>query len=224
MIALRWILGAAVLVLAAVAGALLLIGSPSKATPMSQAAPVSDAPAATWASGQKRAPAFSLTDQHGAPVSLATLRGRPVIVTFIDPLCRDYCPIEAQRLTDVANAFPAGAKPAIVAVSVNVFGNAFPPGPYEAIAMMGRRFARGARAHLARVRHPGARVDADDRRREGAQGRAYRGVVRHRPKRLHPRSLRLAVQRERRRLDVTFSSVVGRASARSRPRAARRRR
>jgi cytochrome oxidase Cu insertion factor (SCO1/SenC/PrrC family) len=45
-------------------------------------------------------------------------------VTFIDPLCRDYCPIEAQRLVDVGRAFPAGAKPAIVAVSVNVFGNA----------------------------------------------------------------------------------------------------
>ena len=126
MIALRWILGAAVLVLAAVAGALLLIGSPSKATPMSQAAPVSDAPAATWASGQKRAPAFSLTDQHGAPVSLATLRGRPVIVTFIDPLCRDFCPTEAQHLNTVVRSFPAAGKPAVVAVSVNTAGNTPP--------------------------------------------------------------------------------------------------
>jgi cytochrome oxidase Cu insertion factor (SCO1/SenC/PrrC family) len=125
-IALRWILGAAVLVLAAVAGALLLIGSPSKATPMSQASPVADAPAATWMSGEKRAPAFSLTDQNGRPVSLTALRGRPVIVTFIDPLCRDFCPTEAQHLNTVVRSFPASSKPAIVAVSVNTAGNTRP--------------------------------------------------------------------------------------------------
>jgi cytochrome oxidase Cu insertion factor (SCO1/SenC/PrrC family) len=125
-IALRWVLGAAVLVLAAVAGALLLIGSPSNATPMSQAAPVSDAPAATWTAGQKRAPGFSLTDQDGAPVSLAALRGRPVIVTFIDPLCRDFCPIEAQHLNTVVRSLPASRKPAVVAVSVNTAGNTRP--------------------------------------------------------------------------------------------------
>lgn len=71
----------------------------------------------------RRAPAFSLVDQHGKTVSLAALRGRPVIITFIDPLCRDYCPIEAQRLNDVVRSFPAAQKPALVAVSVNVYGN-----------------------------------------------------------------------------------------------------
>src|SRR5437762_3263829 len=65
-----------------------------------------------------------LPDRDGAPVSLSALRGRPVIITFIDPLYRDFCPIEAQHLNDVVNAFPQGSKPAIVAVSVNVYGNA----------------------------------------------------------------------------------------------------
>jgi protein SCO1 len=124
--ALRWALGAAVLVLVAVVGALLLIGGPSKATPMSQAAPVSDAPAATWTAGERRAPAFSLMDQNGALVSLAAFRGRPVIVTFIDPLCRDFCPTEAQHLNTVVRSFPAGSKPAVVAVSVNTAGNTQP--------------------------------------------------------------------------------------------------
>jgi cytochrome oxidase Cu insertion factor (SCO1/SenC/PrrC family) len=87
-------------------------------------APSSDAPAATWAAGKIRAPDFRLTDQRGAAVSLSGLRGRPVIVTFIDPLCRDFCPLEAKRLNAVARGFPAGEKPAIVAVSVNVYGNA----------------------------------------------------------------------------------------------------
>jgi cytochrome oxidase Cu insertion factor (SCO1/SenC/PrrC family) len=125
-IALRWVLGAAVLVLAAVAGALLLIGSPSKATPMAQAAPVAAAPAATWTAGERRAPGFSLTDQNGEPVSLTALRGRPVIVTFIDPLCRDFCPTEAQHLNTVVRSFPASSKPAVVAVSVNTAGNTRP--------------------------------------------------------------------------------------------------
>jgi cytochrome oxidase Cu insertion factor (SCO1/SenC/PrrC family) len=122
-VALRWALGALVLVLAAVAGALLLVGRPHP-TASADAAPVSDAPAATWRAGTRPAPGFRLADERGRPVSLAAFRGRPVIVTFIDPLCRDYCPTEAQHLNDVVRAFPAAQKPAIVAVSVNVAGNA----------------------------------------------------------------------------------------------------
>jgi cytochrome oxidase Cu insertion factor (SCO1/SenC/PrrC family) len=119
---LRWILWGVVLLLAVVA-AVLYLALRSSATTTS-AVPVSDVPAATWAAGEVRAPDFRLADQSGAPVSLARLRGRPVIVTFIDPLCRDFCPIEAQHLNDVVSAFPSASKPAIVAVSVNIYGNA----------------------------------------------------------------------------------------------------
>jgi protein SCO1 len=120
---LRWIVWGVVLFAGLVAGIGLLVlqssrhaGSPTVA--------VSEAPAGTWAAGKVRAPDFRLTDQHGAPLSLAAFRGRPVIVTFIDPLCRDFCPLEAKRLNAVVRSFPADAKPAIVAVSVNVRGNA----------------------------------------------------------------------------------------------------
>jgi cytochrome oxidase Cu insertion factor (SCO1/SenC/PrrC family) len=119
---LRWALWVVVLLLAAVAATLYFALRPSHHTAMS--APQSAGPAAIWAAGARAAPAFSLFDEGGDPISLASLRGRPVIVTFIDPLCRDYCPIEAQRLNDVATAFPKGSKPAIVAVSVNIYGNA----------------------------------------------------------------------------------------------------
>ena len=122
LIRLRWILSGVVLLLAVVAAVLFLaLRSPA---PSSTAVPVSDAPAATWAEGEKRAPDFRLTDQNGAAVSLAALHGRPVLITFIDPLCRDFCPIEAQHLNSVVSAFPQASKPAIVAVSVNVYGNA----------------------------------------------------------------------------------------------------
>lgn len=119
---LRWVLWVVVLLMAALAAALYVALRPSHHTAMT--APQSAGPAATWAAGARPAPAFSLLDERGDPISLASLRGRPVIVTFIDPLCRDYCPIEAQRLNDVASSFPQGSKPAIVAVSVNIYGNA----------------------------------------------------------------------------------------------------
>jgi cytochrome oxidase Cu insertion factor (SCO1/SenC/PrrC family) len=81
-------------------------------------------PATSWAAGVRRAPAFRLSDQNGNAVSLTGYRGRPVIVTFIDPLCRNYCPTEAARLDSLARSMPAASRPAIVAVSVNVKGNA----------------------------------------------------------------------------------------------------
>jgi cytochrome oxidase Cu insertion factor (SCO1/SenC/PrrC family) len=119
---LRWVLSGVVLLLAVVAAVLYLALRSSTTT--TSAVPVSDAPASTWAAGEHRAPDFRLVDQSGAPVSLAALRGRPVIITFIDPLCRDFCPLEAQHLNEVVSAFPATSKPAVVAVSVNVYGNA----------------------------------------------------------------------------------------------------
>jgi cytochrome oxidase Cu insertion factor (SCO1/SenC/PrrC family) len=39
------------------------------------------------------APAFQLTDQNGQPVSMASLRGKVVLMTFLDPVCTTDCPI-----------------------------------------------------------------------------------------------------------------------------------
>jgi protein SCO1/2 len=66
-----------------------------------------------------RAPELRLlVDPHGRTVSLAGLRGRSAIVTFIDPVCRDLCPLEAQVLARVHRDLGAAA-PSLVAVSVN---------------------------------------------------------------------------------------------------------
>lgn len=114
--------GAVLLVGVAAGVAVLLVGASPRTSVDS--APVSERPAATWAAGKLRAPDIELVDQNGAPLSLASYRGRPVLVTFIDPLCRSYCPLEAKHLNDVVRSFPARSRPAIVAVSVNVRGNA----------------------------------------------------------------------------------------------------
>ncbi|MBO0832473.1 MAG: SCO family protein, partial [Actinobacteria bacterium] len=43
------------------------------------------------------APAFSLTDQNGRAVSLASLRGKVILLTFLDPVCTTDCPLMAQE-------------------------------------------------------------------------------------------------------------------------------
>ncbi len=44
-----------------------------------------------------RAPAFQLTNQDGQQVSLASLRGKVVLLTFLDPVCTSDCPLIAQE-------------------------------------------------------------------------------------------------------------------------------
>ena len=43
------------------------------------------------------APAVQLTDQDGRPASLAGLRGKVVLLTFLDPVCTSDCPLIAQE-------------------------------------------------------------------------------------------------------------------------------
>jgi cytochrome oxidase Cu insertion factor (SCO1/SenC/PrrC family) len=43
------------------------------------------------------APPFALTDQHGHAVSLGSLRGHAVALTFLDPVCTSDCPLIAQE-------------------------------------------------------------------------------------------------------------------------------
>ena len=44
------------------------------------------------------APTFSLTDQNGRTVTQASLRGKLTLVTFLDPVCSDDCPVIANQL------------------------------------------------------------------------------------------------------------------------------
>jgi cytochrome oxidase Cu insertion factor (SCO1/SenC/PrrC family) len=43
------------------------------------------------------APSFALVDQRGTPVSLSSLRGHTVVLTFLDPVCTSDCPLIAQE-------------------------------------------------------------------------------------------------------------------------------
>ena len=55
------------------------------------------------------APGFSLTDQNGRTVSLASLRGKVVLMTFLDPVCTSDCPIIAQEFKQAGQMLGAQA-------------------------------------------------------------------------------------------------------------------
>ena len=64
------------------------------------------------------APDFSLPDQGGRNVSLSSLRGKEVLITFLDPLCTSQCPILGQQIGTVEAGLPANVKPVLLIVSV----------------------------------------------------------------------------------------------------------
>ncbi len=77
----------------------------------------------TWSEGQRAAPNFTLINQNGQPVSPAAHRGRPLIITFIDPLCRNLCPLEAKVINEVDERLPVSERPQIIAVSVDIYAD-----------------------------------------------------------------------------------------------------
>jgi protein SCO1/2 len=98
------------------------------------------------------APDFSLRDEQGKPVSMRSLRGRPVVVTFLYTHCQDTCPITAQTirgaLDDLGHDVPA------LAISVDP-PNDTPSSARKFLAEQrasGRiRFVLGSRAQLRKL-------------------------------------------------------------------------
>ena len=70
------------------------------------------------------APGFTLTDQNGRTVTLSSLRGKVVLLTFLDPVCVTDCPLLAQEFRQAGQLL--GAKTSqveLVAVDVNPLYN-----------------------------------------------------------------------------------------------------
>jgi cytochrome oxidase Cu insertion factor (SCO1/SenC/PrrC family) len=88
--------------------------SPSAAPILAEAIDGSSAPLHT------PAPVFGLTDQHGRHVTLASLRGKAVLLTFLDPVCVTDCPLIAQEFRQAGALLGADtSKVELVAVDVN---------------------------------------------------------------------------------------------------------
>ena len=100
-------------ILATWAAAVVLIGAVPMA--MAQVNPNADPIIAQAIDGSSAplnfpAPAFTLTDQKGRQVSLASLRGKVVLLTFLDPVCTSDCPLIAQEFRGAAQVLGAKSR------------------------------------------------------------------------------------------------------------------
>jgi cytochrome oxidase Cu insertion factor (SCO1/SenC/PrrC family) len=70
----------------------------------------------------RTAPGFTLASQDGRTVSLAAFKGRPLVLTFMDPHCTDICPpVSAEFLAAYHHLGPAAARAVFIAVNVNPY-------------------------------------------------------------------------------------------------------
>lgn len=67
-----------------------------------------------------RAPQFALTDQYGQRVTLASMRGRIVLLSFINPACTAGCPPVWQEFSQAARLAGSSTRPVeLVAIAVS---------------------------------------------------------------------------------------------------------
>jgi len=73
------------------------------------------------------APGFTLTDQDGRTVPLSGLRGKVVVLEFMDPHCTDICPLISQEFVDAYHDLGRSAPDVVfAAVNVNQYYNRVP--------------------------------------------------------------------------------------------------
>jgi cytochrome oxidase Cu insertion factor (SCO1/SenC/PrrC family) len=107
-------LGFGSLVVAPLVAAGLLLG------PAGASAVAADGGGGVVSVPHRPAPTFALTDQGGKPVSSAGLQGKLTVVTFLDPVCSDECPLIADQLALADRALGAlAAQVEFVAIDTN---------------------------------------------------------------------------------------------------------
>jgi cytochrome oxidase Cu insertion factor (SCO1/SenC/PrrC family) len=71
------------------------------------------------------APDFQLTDQNGSLIKLSNFRGKVVVLTFMDAICTDTCPLTAAQFRQAYSQFDQDEvrEVAFIGVNVNVEAN-----------------------------------------------------------------------------------------------------
>jgi protein SCO1/2 len=108
----------------------------------------------TWAAAARHSPSIALAGADGRSFSLASERGRVVLLTFLDSRCRALCPLESRMLAKVARALPVADRPDVVVVSVDPAGDTPASVRHAERDLAGMRrisWLVGSRARLARV-------------------------------------------------------------------------
>jgi cytochrome oxidase Cu insertion factor (SCO1/SenC/PrrC family) len=71
---------------------------------------------------RQQAPGFTLTDQAGRTMALSALRGKVVVLQFMDPHCTDICPIVSQEFVGAYHQLgPAARHVVFAAINVNQY-------------------------------------------------------------------------------------------------------
>lgn len=99
---------------------------------------------ASWAAGRRPAPT----------TGMPSVTGRVSVVTFMDPLCTQICPVEGRELASIVRRLPTASRPQIILVSVNPQATAAQARHASAkwqLAPLGARWVLGTKAQLQRV-------------------------------------------------------------------------
>jgi protein SCO1 len=107
----------------------------------------------TWAAGARRSPSLALRDQRGETLSLRSLHGHVVLLTFLDSKCKSACPIEGRVLANVLRRVKGTGAVAVI-VSVDPWADT--PASARAFAVHAKwagdwHWLLGSRAQLAPV-------------------------------------------------------------------------
>lgn len=74
---------------------------------------------AVWPVGLRRAPEFSLVDSGSKRFTLASVRGEPAVITFMDSRCHQECPLVGRALAAGLYQVPRAERPLVIAISVD---------------------------------------------------------------------------------------------------------
>jgi protein SCO1/2 len=97
-------------------------------------------------------PEFRLADQDGRPTSIAGLRGRPAIVTFMYSTCEDTCPATARQIASTLDELGEDVPTVIVSVDPKNDTADNAQRFLNKMRLRGRaRFVLGTRAQLAPI-------------------------------------------------------------------------
>ncbi len=92
----------------------------------------------------KPAPPLGLVDQHGTVVTLAALRGRPVLVTFAYAHCETVCPLVVQNVVRAQDRLAAkGSRPQLIVITLDPWRDT-----PSRLADMARQWALPGDAHV----------------------------------------------------------------------------
>jgi cytochrome oxidase Cu insertion factor (SCO1/SenC/PrrC family) len=142
--------------------AMIIIGAAPMAA--AQANPVADTILAQAIDGSSTplsypAPGFSLTDQNGRTVTLPGLRGKVILLTFLDPVCTTDCPLIGAEFRQASQLLAADSQHVeLVAINYNpLYTQVSYLRAYDHEVGLGGvpdwRYLTGSRAQLQQVWH-----------------------------------------------------------------------